>query len=121
MSFFRTNKKTTETPKETQKRIESLEKNIQELSKELGEFKQGMRKAVTKIGVVRFNPFKETGSDQSFAIALLDQDNNGFVVTSHYLKEYNRVYGKPVMQGESQYSLSEEEKEAITKAMTNDK
>ncbi len=105
--------------KDALKRIESLEKNIQELSKELKEFKQGMRKAITKVGVVRFNPFKETGSDQSFAIALLDEDRNGFVVTSYYLKEYNRVYGKPVAQGKSQYSLSEEEKEAIEKATNN--
>ena len=118
--FFNNKKKSQPAvSKDALKRIESLEKNIQELSKELSEFKQGMRKAVTKVGVVRFNPFKETGSDQSFVIALLDQDNNGFVVTSHYLKEYNRVYGKPIAQGKSQYSLSEEEKEAIEKATSN--
>lgn len=112
-------KKSEHTPKEFVKQLGDLKKNVQELSKELSELKQGMRKAVTKVGVVRFNPFRETGSDQSFVIALLDQDSNGVVVTSHYLKEYNRVYSKPILGGKSDYSLSEEEKQAIAKATNN--
>lgn len=120
MSFFRTKKKTTETPKETQKRIEELEKRVQDLQSTLEDYKEVMKSAVTKVGIIRFNPFHEIGSDQSFSFALLDQENNGFVLTSHYLKEYNRVYAKPVRKGVSEYSLSTEEKEAIEKAMTND-
>ena len=119
MSFFRTNKKKIETPKETQKRIEELEKRVQELQNNLEGYKEFMKSAVTKVGIVRFNPFHEIGSDQSFSSALLDQENNGFVLTSHYLKEYNRVYAKPIKRGKSEYPLSKEEEEAIEKAMAN--
>jgi hypothetical protein len=121
MSFFRTNKKKTETPKETQKVVEELEKRVQELQNDLAGYKELMKSAVTKVGIVRFNPFHEIGSDQSFSLAFLDQENNGFVLTSHYLKEANRVYAKPVKNGSSQYPLSDEETEAMKKAMTNDK
>ena len=120
MSFFRTDKKKIETPKETQKRIEELEKRVQELQNDFAGYKEAMKSAVVNVGVVRFNPFHEIGSDQSFSVALLDQKQNGFVLTSHYLKEYNRVYAKPIKRGKSEYALSKEEEEAIAKAMTND-
>ncbi len=106
-------------PKELAKRVKELEDTIKQLTAEVREFKQGMRKAVTKVGVVRFNPFKGTGSDQSFAIALLNQDNNGFVITSHYFQDHNRVYSKPVAAGKSDYSLAQEEQDAIAKAIAN--
>ena len=120
MSFFRTNKKTTETPKETQKRIETLEKRIQELQNDLAGYKKAMKSAVTKVGVVRFNPFHEIGSDQSFSLAFLDQENNGLVLTSHYLKEANRIYAKPLQNGKSEYPLSKEEEEAIIRALKSE-
>lgn len=116
MSFFGTNKKKIETPKETQKRVEELEKRVQELRGDLNSHKEAMKSAVTKVGIVRFNPFHETGGDQSFAIALLDEYNTGFVVMSHYMKDHNRVYAKPIVKGVSEYMLSEEEKEAIVQA-----
>jgi hypothetical protein len=69
--------------------------------------------AIQKLGIVRFNPFKEVGSDQSFSVAFLDDNDNGVVITSHYSREGNRVYGKPIKSGESGYSLSKEEIDAI--------
>ena len=118
ISFFNQNKKSPATvSKESLKRIEQLEKAVGELSKSLEELKQGMKKALVKVGVVRFNPFHETGGDQSFAIALLDEYNTGVVVMSHYMKDHNRVYAKPIVKGVSEYMLSEEEKEAMKKAM----
>ena len=73
------------------------------------------------MGVVRYNPFSDTGSDQSFSIALLDSDNNGMVITSLYSRDGNRVYAKPVKNNVSEYSLSNEEKEAIIKANEQEK
>src|SRR3990167_4221390 len=114
--FFNQNKKSPSADtKESQKRIESLEKEVLELSKNIEEVQQGMKKALVKVGVVRFNPFHETGGDQSFAIALLDEYNTGFVVMSHYMKDHNRVYAKPIVKGVSEYTLSEEEKAAIAR------
>jgi hypothetical protein len=117
ISFFKQNKKSPgAVAKESQKRIEQLEKRVQELSKGLEQLQQGMKKALVKVGMVRFNPFQETGGDQSFAIALLDEHNTGFVIMSHYMKDHNRVYAKPIVKGVSEYMLSGEEKEAIARA-----
>ena len=112
MNFF---KKTKEKPadlKDILERLKKLEKVHEKNSYELG-------KSLQKIGLVRFNPFKEIGGDQSFSIAVLDASNNGFVITSHYGRDSNRVYAKPVGNGKSSYSLSKEEQGAVNKAMSS--
>lgn len=91
-------------------------KDINRISLKVSELDKISQKSVQKIGIVRFNPFRDVGGDQSFSIALLDSKNNGFVITSHYYKEFNRVYAKPLNNGDSQYPLSKEEREAIDKA-----
>ncbi len=115
--FLNKNKKVLETPKETLKRIERLEEEIEETNKALKEIREKSRNNLQKVGVVRFNPFKEIGGDQSFSIAVLDENNSGFVITSHYGRESNRIYAKPVEKGKSDYVLSKEEGQAITQAM----
>ena len=74
-------------------------------------------KTFQKIGVIRFNPFDSLGGNQSFVIALLDKQNNGFVISSLFVKDGNRVYAKAVQNGNSEHSLSDEEKEALKRAM----
>jgi len=74
-------------------------------------------RTVQKIGIVRFNPFNEMGGNQSFVIAMLDDRNNGFVISSLFVKEGNRVYAKTVKDGKSDYLLSNEEIEAISRAI----
>ncbi|MEK7061862.1 MAG: DUF4446 family protein [Patescibacteria group bacterium] len=74
-------------------------------------------KTFQKIGVIRFNPFDSLGGNQSFVIALLDKQNNGFVISSLFIKDGNRVYAKAIQNGNSEYSLSNEEKEALKRAM----
>lgn len=95
---------------------ERQEKQINQALDRIGRLEEISNLTFQKSGLVRFNPFKQTGSDQSFSIALLDSRDNGFVITSLYGREENRVYGKPVEQGESNYSLTEEEQRAIEKA-----
>jgi hypothetical protein len=75
------------------------------------------KRTIQKTGVVRFNPFNEMGGNQSFIIAILDGENNGFVISSLFVKEGNRVYTKSIKNGKSDYVLSGEEKEAIEKAI----
>lgn len=71
---------------------------------------------IQKIGLVRFNPFSDTGGDQSFVVALLDGAHNGIVVTSLYARTGTRWYVKTIKQGKAiEYDLSQEEKEAIKK------
>jgi hypothetical protein len=67
--------------------------------------------------LVRFQAFQNTGGDQSFAFAILDALGDGIVMSSIFGREEARVYCKPVQHGSSNYPLSEEEKEAIQKAL----
>lgn len=72
---------------------------------------------IQKVGLVRFNPFAETGGDQSFCLALLDGEDSGLVISSLHSRETTRIYAKPVRKGKSAgYDLSAEEKQSILKA-----
>jgi hypothetical protein len=68
------------------------------------------------IHTVRFNPFPELGSNQSFAIALLNENGDGVVISSLYTRERVSVFAKPVKNMHSEYELTDEEKEALLKA-----
>ena len=76
---------------------------------------------IQHVGVVRFNAFPDAGSDLSFAIAVLDGNRDGFVLSSIYGRDESRVYAKPVQKGESNYFLSQEENQAISQALENRK
>ena len=68
---------------------------------------------IQKIGMVRYNAFKDVGSDLSFAIALLDRNDNGVVFNGLYGSDSSNIYAKPIKNGTSKYQLSEEEKSAL--------
>jgi hypothetical protein len=103
---------------EQNKIIKEVKKDIKKLSDWNGDLQKTCDISITKVGVVRFNPFKDTGGDQSFAIALLDSNNNGLVISSLYSREGTRIYTKPIEAGKSiNYNLSEEEQQAINKAV----
>lgn len=72
-----------------------------------------LSRSLQGVGLVRFNPFKDTGSDQSFCVALLDGRGDGVVLSSLFGRRDVRVFAKSVAAGASSYSLSEEEEEAI--------
>jgi hypothetical protein len=74
------------------------------------------RKAFQRIGLVRFNPFEDTGSNQSFALALLDADDDGVVVSSLHARGGTRVYAKAVAAGRPEATLSDEEAQALALA-----
>ena len=100
-------------------RVEKVERQNSELHlicKEMGNQLSG---CVQKIGIVRYNAFKDTGSDLSFALALLDEDNTGVVMNGIYSREMSNIYAKPVEKGKSPYTISEEEKLAIDKAINS--
>lgn len=74
------------------------------------------RRAFQHVGLVRYNPFEDTGSNQSFALALLDADANGVVLSSLHSRQQTRVYLKEIVAGRSQAALSAEETEALRRA-----
>ena len=90
---------------------EEFEKQFQEIEKEIG-------LCIKKVGMVRYNAFQDTGSDLSFALALLDGNNSGVILNGIYSREMSNIYAKQVIEGESAHKLSEEEEEALNKAMT---
>ena len=114
--FLKKEKKEPKNLKEVLDYLKKLEENFEKASKEIENLQKEGRFSIQKVGIIRFNPFSEVGGDQSFSLAILDADDNGIVITSLYTREENRVYGKPIKRGASEYSLSVEEKEAISKA-----
>ena len=70
---------------------------------------QDISKCIQKVGIVRYSAFKDTGSDLSFTVALLDEKNDGIVFNGIYSREMSNIYAKPVKNGTSTYTLSEEE------------
>lgn len=74
-----------------------------------------------KLGIVRYNAFENVSCELSFAIALLDDNNNGFVINSVYGNNSCNVYAKRVEDGTSKYTLSAEEIKAISLAKDNKK
>jgi len=72
---------------------------------------------IQKVGLLRFNPFKDTGGDQSFILALLDAHDTGIVITALYSRMGTRWYTKKVVRGKSaEHELSDEEKKALSMA-----
>jgi len=104
------------------KEVRTLDQEIQELFEISNQLRELGLKSLHKINVVRFNPFKEVGGNQSFSVVLLDGKNSGVVLSSLHTREGTRVYAKPVLAGgESGFPLTEEEKLAITQAINGKK
>lgn len=75
-----------------------------------------LAQSIQKVGLVRFDAFPDVGGEQSFALALLDREMNGVVLSSLYSRSESRVYAKEVSGGQSQHALSDEEREALRRA-----
>jgi len=98
------------------KRSRQNEENLRELVDFSVGLEKMAQKSIQKVGLVRFNPFKDTGSNQSFSLAMLDSFDNGLVISTLFTREGARIYAKPLEAGKSTYALSEEELEAIGRA-----
>ena len=68
------------------------------------------------MGMVRYNPFRDTGGAQSFALAFADGNGDGVVISSLHTRENTRVYAKPLHQWTSEHTLTDEEQQAIARA-----
>jgi len=75
-----------------------------------------VKKSLHKVGIVRFSAFDGIGSDLSYAVALLDDNNNGIILSSLFGREESRTYAKPIINGASSYTLTDEELQALAKA-----
>ncbi len=93
--------------------LKKLNASKEEIEKYLETVEKRLRKSIQNINTIRFNPFEDAGSNQSFAIAFLNEHGDGVVVSSLYSRERVNVYAKPIKNYQSEYTLSNEEKNAI--------
>lgn len=100
--------------------VEKVVNKNEEIVSYCKELDKTIAKCTRKIGMVRYNAFKDTGSDLSFTLALLNEYNDGFVLNGIYARDSSNIYAKPIEKGQSKYALSDEEKEAISKAINQE-
>ena len=87
--------------------------DIKILEKRISLVEEDSKSHVQKVGLIRFNPFKELGGDHSFCLAILDGQDSGIVITGLHTRERTRVYMKEIKKGSSASDLSVEEKKAV--------
>ena len=92
-----------------------IDKN-REIEYKINTIERNMYYCVQKVGIVRYNAFDNVGSDLSFSIALLDNNDDGLVISSIYSRDSSSIYGKPVLNSKSKYALSAEEIKVIDMA-----
>lgn len=94
-------------------------KKLTEIKKQIIEITEDGTKHIQKLGLLRFNPFENTGGEQSFILAIMDKTDSGIVISSLHNRGMTRWYAKNVKNGKGiDYELSEEEKKAIKQAIT---
>ena len=98
-------------------KVFAVARELDELGARTAVLEAAQRRAFQRVGFVRFNPFEETGGNQSFALALLDAAGDGWVLSSLHARSGTRVYAKAIKRGRADAALSDEEPAAIGQAM----
>ncbi|NBI08130.1 DUF4446 family protein [Senegalia massiliensis] len=96
--------------------IDSMKLKIKGLDEKSDLLNEKVKSSIQKVGMIRYNAFDDMGSDLSFSVALLDENDTGLVISNLYGRNESIGYGKPVINGESEYKLSIEEIQAIDRA-----
>lgn len=102
-------------------KVQSLEKRLSAADARLERTETAVQHSIDRTELLRYNAFENMGSDLSFALAILNQEGDGVILSSIHSREESRVYAKPLIKGESSYNLSKEEQETITKALAREK
>ncbi len=104
------------------KLISKNEKDIKELFDGYEKIFNIAAKGIQKVGVVRYNPFRDMGGNQSFSIAMLDRNNSGLIISTLATRDGVRVFSKSIIDGDcTEFPLLEEEKRAIKMAKASKK
>ena len=96
--------------------IKKLKESKENTEKELTLINSKLKKSIRGLETIRFNPFPDQGSNQSFAIGMLNEDGDGVVISSLYSRNRMSIFAKPIKNKQSEYELSVEEKEALRQA-----
>ncbi|HUC93604.1 MAG TPA: DUF4446 family protein [Paenibacillus sp.] len=100
-----------------QRRLQAKESEAAAQVAEMAQLREGLRRTKGKVGIRRFNAFEGQGSDLSFAVAIMNEEQDGIVLSGIHTREETYMYAKPVENGESSYPLTPEERNAITLAL----
>lgn len=99
--------------------INEIARKNKDMQQTIQKIEGNLALCIQKVGVVRYNAFEDVGSDLSFAVAMLDSNDNGFILNGIYSRESSTTYSKPVIGGKSKYPLSAEEIQALDLAKKN--
>jgi Protein of unknown function (DUF4446) len=97
-------------------RVRTVVGDVERLAARTAILERDLRQSLGRMGIVRYNPFEETGGNQSFALAVLDGNGDGFVISSLHARAGTRVYAKAVKGGTAESALSDEEAAAVREA-----
>ena len=98
-------------------RVRQVVRDLDQVAARTAILERDLRRSLGRVGIVRYNPFEETGGNQSFALAILDGNGDGFVLSSLHARAGTRVYAKAVKGGASEAALSDEETAALREAL----
>jgi uncharacterized protein DUF4446 len=98
-------------------KVDAVARGVRDLDARMTLIEAAQRGSLQRVGLVRYNPFEETGGNQSFALAVLDADGDGWVLSSLHARAGTRVYAKAVSAGRSDVGLSDEETAALRQAL----
>jgi len=96
--------------------MKELKETQIEINKHLLTVDKRLDKSIRSVETIRFNPFLDAGSNQSFAISFLNDEGNGVVMSSLYARDRMSIFAKPITNGKSDFELSTEEKEVLEKS-----
>jgi hypothetical protein len=102
------------------KDVEEVKLRNNEIVEYCNSINHELRKSITKVGLVRYDTYSNTRNKLSFAIALLNRNNDGILLNSIYGEDSSNIFAKPVIKGDSIYPLSSEERDAISMAINRD-
>jgi hypothetical protein len=99
------------------KKIKQIEETQTKIDKHLLVVDDRLNKSIRSVETLRFNPFVDAGSNQSFAISFMNDEGNGVVMSSLYARDRMSIFAKPIIKGKSEFELSSEEKEVLEKSI----
>jgi hypothetical protein len=97
-------------------KINKIEESQKIINEHLKEIDQRLNKSIRNVRTVRFNPFMEAGSNQSFAVSFINEEGDGVILSSLYARDRMSFFAKPIKDGKAEYELTEEEKDVLDKS-----
>ena len=99
------------------KKMNQIEESQSKIDKHLITIDSRLNKSIRSVETLRFNPFIDAGSNQSFAISFMNDEGDGVVISSLYARDRMSIFAKPILKGKSEFELSAEEKEVLKKSI----